>query len=264
MTRVWPGAPAPLGATWDGEGTNFAIFSEHATGVDLCLFQDAGRGRGIGAHDQLVASGPTRSGTPICPTCVRGSSTATGCTGRTRPSRATASTRPSCCIDPYAKAISGTIRWSDALSGLLHGGAGGGAGPGSRHRRTAPRACRSASSSSPRSAGATTGVPARRWNRTVIYECSREGHDDAAPRRPRGAARHVPRPRHRSDHRPSALARRDGRRAASGPSLRHRPAPGRDGPGELLGLQLDRVLRARRPLRHRRPRRSRSPSSSPW
>src|SRR5204862_2933068 len=36
--RVWPGTPYPLGATWDGEGTNFAIFSEHATGVELCIF----------------------------------------------------------------------------------------------------------------------------------------------------------------------------------------------------------------------------------
>src|SRR3954470_4384085 len=36
--RVWPGAPYPLGATWDGVGVNFAIFSEHATRVDLCLF----------------------------------------------------------------------------------------------------------------------------------------------------------------------------------------------------------------------------------
>ena len=36
--RVWPGSPSPLGATWDGEGTNFAVFSEHATAVDLCLF----------------------------------------------------------------------------------------------------------------------------------------------------------------------------------------------------------------------------------
>jgi isoamylase len=35
---VWPGSPAPLGATWDGEGVNFALFSEHATGVELCLF----------------------------------------------------------------------------------------------------------------------------------------------------------------------------------------------------------------------------------
>ena len=36
--RVWPGAPYPLGATWDGVGVNFALFSEHATRVELCLF----------------------------------------------------------------------------------------------------------------------------------------------------------------------------------------------------------------------------------
>src|SRR5690606_27857943 len=36
--RVLPGEPAPLGATWDGEGTNFAIFSAHAERVELCLF----------------------------------------------------------------------------------------------------------------------------------------------------------------------------------------------------------------------------------
>ena len=41
--RVWPGVPYPLGATWDGVGVNFALFSEHATRVELCLFdsQDA-------------------------------------------------------------------------------------------------------------------------------------------------------------------------------------------------------------------------------
>ena len=36
--RTWPGHPYPLGATWDGAGVNFAIFSEHATKVELCLF----------------------------------------------------------------------------------------------------------------------------------------------------------------------------------------------------------------------------------
>ncbi|MGB7441558.1 MAG: glycogen debranching protein GlgX [Coleofasciculaceae cyanobacterium] len=35
---LWPGKPYPLGATWDGKGTNFALFSENATGVELCLF----------------------------------------------------------------------------------------------------------------------------------------------------------------------------------------------------------------------------------
>src|SRR5918997_6334695 len=36
--KIWPGRPYPLGATWDGQGTNFAVFSEGATGVELCLF----------------------------------------------------------------------------------------------------------------------------------------------------------------------------------------------------------------------------------
>ncbi|HSL95683.1 MAG TPA: glycogen debranching enzyme GlgX, partial [Thermoleophilia bacterium] len=41
--RVWPGRPYPLGATWDGSGTNFAIFSAHAEKVELCLFDGDGR-----------------------------------------------------------------------------------------------------------------------------------------------------------------------------------------------------------------------------
>ncbi|MBL8611766.1 MAG: glycogen debranching protein GlgX [Myxococcales bacterium] len=41
--RTWPGRPSPLGATWDGEGVSFALFSEGATGVDLCLFDKEGR-----------------------------------------------------------------------------------------------------------------------------------------------------------------------------------------------------------------------------
>jgi len=36
--RIWRGTPYPLGATWDGAGVNFALFSEHATQVELCLF----------------------------------------------------------------------------------------------------------------------------------------------------------------------------------------------------------------------------------
>ena len=39
--RVWPGSPDPLGATWVGVGVNFAIFSEHATRVELCLFDSS-------------------------------------------------------------------------------------------------------------------------------------------------------------------------------------------------------------------------------
>src|SRR5512147_2395855 len=40
---VWPGQAYPLGASWDGEGVNFALFSEHAEKVELCLFDARGR-----------------------------------------------------------------------------------------------------------------------------------------------------------------------------------------------------------------------------
>ncbi len=40
--RVWPGSPSPLGASWDGEGVNFALFSAHASAVELCLYDSAG------------------------------------------------------------------------------------------------------------------------------------------------------------------------------------------------------------------------------
>jgi glycogen operon protein len=51
---VWRGRPYPLGATWDGEGVNFAIFSEHAEKVELCLFDQTGRReiRRIMLHEQ--------------------------------------------------------------------------------------------------------------------------------------------------------------------------------------------------------------------
>ncbi len=40
---LWPGQPFPLGATYDGVGTNFSLFSEVAERVELCLFDDDGR-----------------------------------------------------------------------------------------------------------------------------------------------------------------------------------------------------------------------------
>jgi len=43
----WPGRPYPLGPAYDGNGTNFALFSEVAEAVDLCLFDDAGNERRV-------------------------------------------------------------------------------------------------------------------------------------------------------------------------------------------------------------------------
>ncbi len=41
--KIWPGNPYPLGATFDGSGTNFSVFSEVAARVELCLFDDSGK-----------------------------------------------------------------------------------------------------------------------------------------------------------------------------------------------------------------------------
>ncbi len=43
MLRIDDGRPTPLGATWDGRGVNFAVFSAHATAIDICLFDQTGR-----------------------------------------------------------------------------------------------------------------------------------------------------------------------------------------------------------------------------
>ena len=54
--EVWPGRPYPLGATYDGTGTNFSLFSEAAEGVELCLFDGEGVERRLGlppAHGLL-------------------------------------------------------------------------------------------------------------------------------------------------------------------------------------------------------------------
>lgn len=46
--NIWPGQPYPLGATWDGAGVNFALFSENATRVELCLFDSPDENQMVG------------------------------------------------------------------------------------------------------------------------------------------------------------------------------------------------------------------------
>ena len=69
--RIWPGRPYPLGATWDGAGVNFAIFSENATGVELCLFRepdDAEESAKIRVHETslgLCSTAPATAAAPL-------------------------------------------------------------------------------------------------------------------------------------------------------------------------------------------------------
>jgi len=113
--RTWPGAPAPLGATWDGEGTNFAVFSEHATAVDLCLFShaedgsEAARIRFRERTDQIWHA--------YLPDVRPGQLYGFRVHGPYDPTEGHRFNPAKLLLDPYAKAVSGVIRWSDALSG---------------------------------------------------------------------------------------------------------------------------------------------------
>ena len=86
----WPGEPFPLGPVWDGQGTNFSIFSENAERVELCLFDRDGN------EERVEVTRPRTTGTATCRASGPDSDTATACTGRTRRTRAIASTPPSC------------------------------------------------------------------------------------------------------------------------------------------------------------------------
>ncbi|MGH8478534.1 MAG: glycogen debranching protein GlgX [Gammaproteobacteria bacterium] len=117
--NVWPGQAYPLGATWDGAGVNFALFSEGATGVDLCLFDEA-------QGTQEVARIPMPERTDqvwhaYLPELRPGRFYGYRVHGLYVPAEGHRFNPHKLLLDPYAKAIAGTIHWSDALLGYVIG-----------------------------------------------------------------------------------------------------------------------------------------------
>jgi isoamylase len=106
---VWPGGPFPLGPTWDGQGTNFSLFSEHAARVELCLFDADDREERIQVTDRTAFNwhcyvpgvGPgTRYGYRVH--------------GPYEPEEGHRFNPFKLLIDPYAKAIEGAVDWEAA------------------------------------------------------------------------------------------------------------------------------------------------------
>ena len=106
--------PIRSGATWDGLGVNFAVFSAHAERIELCLFDPSGK-RQIARF--RCPNAPTRSGTAICRTRAPACSTAIAPTGPTSRSDGHRFNPHKLLLDPYARRIVGELRWSDALFG---------------------------------------------------------------------------------------------------------------------------------------------------
>lgn len=108
--KVWPGAPYPLGATYDGAGTNFALFSEVATRVELCLYDDEGR---EARFDLPEVSGFCWHG--YLPRIEPGQRYGFRVHGPYAPSLGQRCNPAKLLLDPYAKAVDGQVQWNEAL-----------------------------------------------------------------------------------------------------------------------------------------------------
>ncbi len=116
--RVWPGRPYPLGATWDGSGVNFALFSQHAEGVTLCLFDESG--------NRETARIPLPEYTNeiwhgYLPDVRPGQLYGYRVDGPYRPQDGHRFNNHKLLIDPYARSLAGEVKWNDALFSYVVG-----------------------------------------------------------------------------------------------------------------------------------------------
>jgi isoamylase len=109
---IWPGDPFPLGATWDGRGTNFSLFSEHADGVELCLFDNEGGERRIRMQEHTALTWHV-----YLPGVGPGQRYGYRVHGPYEPSAGQRFNPNKLLIDPYAKAIEGDVSWADSVFG---------------------------------------------------------------------------------------------------------------------------------------------------
>jgi glycogen operon protein len=118
--KIWLGYPYPLGATWLGNGVNFAIFSENATSVDLCLFDN------IDAAQENIRIPMTEQTDQVwhvfLPDVRPGQLYGYRVYGPYDPERGMRFNSSKLLIDPYAKAIAGQVNWADEMFGYVVGG----------------------------------------------------------------------------------------------------------------------------------------------
>ncbi|GJE54346.1 MULTISPECIES: glycogen debranching protein GlgX [Methylobacterium] len=113
-SRIREGSPHPRGATWDGLGVNFAVFSAHATKVELCLFDDAGE-KEIERIDLPEYTDEVWHG--YLPDARPGTIYGYRVHGPYEPKAGHRFNHNKLLIDPYAKGLVGSITWNPALFG---------------------------------------------------------------------------------------------------------------------------------------------------
>ena len=117
-TRVWPGSPQPLGATWDGKGVNVAIFSENAERVELCLFHEKGERETARIALPEYTNQKWRG---YFPDLRPGQLYGIRVFGPYDPKSGHRFNHNKLLLDPYAKRLVGRFIWNDALYGYTIG-----------------------------------------------------------------------------------------------------------------------------------------------
>ena len=168
--RVWPGRAYPLGATWDGQGVNFALFSDHAEAVDLCLFDGPTDERE--RHRIRLRERTDNVWHAYLPDVRPGQLYGYRVSGPYEPEAGHRFNPAKLVLDPYAKAVSGELRWDDAVYGYRVGDP---AGDLSLDDRDSARFIPKARVVDPTFPWGHDRPPATPWNRTVIYECHVKG-----------------------------------------------------------------------------------------
>ncbi len=119
--RVWPGRPSPLGAYWDGKGTNFALFSEGATKVELCLFESP-ESRSESRRIPVIEN-TDRVWHCYLPEVGPGQLYGYRVSGLHNPELGHRFNPNKVILDPYAKAIGRGLCWRDEMFGYKIGNA---------------------------------------------------------------------------------------------------------------------------------------------
>ena len=164
MLQVWPGQPYPLGATYDGAGTNFAVFSEVAERIELCLLSDDGSETAVELResDAFVRH-------VYLPGIMPGQRYGFRVHGPYDPASGRRCNAAKLLLDPYAKSMSGRIDWNEAVYGYRFGA------PDSRNDLDSAPHTMASVVVNPYFDWGNDRPPRTDYHRTVIYEAHVKG-----------------------------------------------------------------------------------------
>ncbi|MEG1038317.1 MAG: glycogen debranching protein GlgX [Pseudomonas sp.] len=168
-SRLREGLPFPLGATWDGLGVNFALFSAHATRVELCLFDASGEVEleriELPEYTDEIFHG-------YLPDAHPGQIYGYRVHGPYEPQQGHRFNPNKLLIDPYAKQLVGSLKWSEALFGYTIGHADGDLSFDERDSAPFVPKCKVIDPAYTWGRDQRVGVP---WDRTILYEAHVRG-----------------------------------------------------------------------------------------